>query len=65
MLKGVARHPFDKDMGKTNQKLDDIVLAVKLLNPKAFLKDDDLANRRFFHKPNLNIPFLSFIQEKV
>jgi hypothetical protein len=65
MLKSVARHPFDANMGKENPRLDAMTTSIKLINPKAFLTDADLPNRRFFHKPNLNIPFLSFIEEKV
>jgi hypothetical protein len=52
-------------MGKENPRLDAMTTSIKLINPKAFLTDADLPNRRFYHKPNLNIPFLSFIEEKV
>lgn len=65
MLKSVARSPFHQDMGKENTKLDAVTTSIKLINPKAFLLDSDLPNRRFFHKPSLSIPFLSFIKEKV
>lgn len=65
MLKSVSRQPFHADIGKENAKLESMITTIKLINPKAFLTDSDLPNRRFFHKPSLSIPFLSFVKEKV
>lgn len=65
MLKSVARSPFSEDMGKENPKLESVLQTIKLTNPKVFLTDDDLPKRRFFHKPSIQTPYLSFEKDKV
>lgn len=65
MLKSVARPALHPDFGKTNFKLDDLTKSIKLLNPSAFLTNEELKERRFFHKPSINIPFKSFEKDRV
>jgi len=66
MLRLAARSVDHPDFGKTNKKLEDIIKGIKLLNPSAFVSTKkELANRRFFHKPDAITPFKSYVEEKV
>ena len=65
MLKSVARSPFHPEIGKENSKLEATIITIKAMNPESFLRDTDLAQRRFFHKPTVVIPFKSYQKESV
>jgi hypothetical protein len=64
-LRSVARTPSNPDLGKENAKLIAALSELELENPQAFLTKNDLPLRRFFHKPDSNVPFLTFVRERL
>lgn len=64
-LRLVARSPYHPDLGKENARLLAVLTDLQKENPSAFLRDDDLPQRRFFHKPEGVLPFLTFEKLKL
>lgn len=64
-LRQVARSPYHFDLGKENARLLAVLMALQQESPEAFLTESDLPLRRFFHKPDGVIPFLTYEKEKL
>ena len=64
-LRSVARSTSNPDLGKENAKLMAVLSELELETPQAFLTKNDLPLRRFFHKPDSNVPFLTFVRERL
>lgn len=64
-LRSVARSTSNLDLGKDNARLTAVLSELELENPEAFLTKNDLPLRRFFHKPDSNVPFLTFVRERL
>jgi hypothetical protein len=64
-LRAVARSPSNPDIGKENARLLFVLSELELECPQAFLTKNDLPLRRFFHKPEGNVPFLTYIRERL
>lgn len=64
-LKSVARSTSSPDIGKENARLLFVLSELEKESPEAFLTKNDLPLRRFFHKPDSNVPFLTFERERL
>ena len=64
-LRKVARPPYHQDLGKENARLMVALSELMEENPKAFLLNEDLPLRRFFHTPLGIIPFLTSEKDKL
>ena len=64
-LRKVARPPYHQDLGKENARLMVVLSELFDENPRAFLLQEDLPLRRFFHTPLGTIPFLTSEKDKL
>lgn len=64
-LRLVARSPYHPDLGKENARLMAVMMDLMKENPESFLKEEDLPLRRFFHKPEGVIPFLTYEKDRL
>jgi len=64
-LRKVARSPYHPDLGKENAMLLNVLNELSEETPKAFLKESELSERRFFHKPVSVIPFLTSEKDRL
>lgn len=61
----MARSPYHPDLGKENARLLALLTALKQESPDVFLSESDLPLRRFFHKPEGVIPFLTYEKDRL
>ena len=64
-LRKVARSPYHPELGKENNKLEEVIAILKIESPESFLFESDLPQRRFFHKPFSAIHFLTAEKDKL
>jgi hypothetical protein len=60
MLKEIAR-PKREDMHISRPELDDLIHAIKMAEPEKFQVEHTLNSRKFFHEPQVPIPYNEFV----
>lgn len=56
-----AASQVGRDYAKPNERLEFAITQIKNQNPSAFLTEKDLPLRRFFHTPQMPIPYHSSV----